>query len=74
MIDGMLLIPKLWFFIPSPLNGDIDVHVLGGQKDVYEGLCHAVPSRECAYNTAVSKIHPHPIPHNNTFALLMKWE
>ena len=73
-IDAILHIPKLWFFIPSPLQGDIDVHTLGGQKGTYEGLWHAIPSRDCAYGAAVNKIHPSPMPCDNTFALLMKRE
>ena len=46
MIDGMLHIPELQFFIPSPLDGDIEVRTLGGQKDANEGSWHAVPSRD----------------------------
>ena len=74
MIDGMLHIPRLQFFIPSPLDADIDVHALGGQKDAYEVLWHAIPSRDCAYSAAVNRIHPCPMQHDNTFALLMKRE
>ena len=73
MIDGKLHIPQLQFLIPSPLDGDVDVHALGGQKDAYEGFQHAIPSRDCAY-AAVNQAHPHPMLHDNTFALLMKRE
>ena len=66
-IDRMLHIPKLWVFISSPLDGDIDVHALGGQKDAYERLWHAIPSRDCAYCSAVNKIPPCPMPCDNTF-------
>ena len=39
----------------SLLDGDIDLHALGGQKDAYKGLWHAIPSRDCAYCAAVIK-------------------
>ena len=70
----MLHIPELWLFITSPLDSDFDVHALGGQEDPYEGLWHAIPSMDCAYSAAVNKIHPCPMLHDNTFALLMKRE
>ena len=74
MTDGMLHIPELWFFILAPLDCDGDVHALGGQKDVYEGLWYAVPNRDCAYYAAENQAHPCPMAHDNTFALLMKRE
>ena len=74
MTDRMLHIPKLQFSTPSALDGDIDVHALGSQKDACEGLWHAVPSRDCAHSAAEHKIHPCHMPHDNIFALLMKRE
>ena len=59
MIDRMLHIPKLNFFIPSPLDGDSDVHALRGQKHTYEGIWCGVLSRECAYHTTLPGSAPH---------------
>ena len=37
-INRMLHIPELNYFISSPLDGDINVHALCGQKHTYEGI------------------------------------
>ena len=50
------------------------VHAFGGLKDAYEGLWHAIPRRGCGYYAAVNQAHPCPMPHDNTFALMMKRE
>ena len=74
MIDGMLHIRVLLFFLPSPLDGDIDVHVWDGQNDAYEGLWDAVLSRDCACHAAVRQAHPHSMLIDNIFALLKERE
>ena len=62
------------FFIPSPLDCDIDVHVLGCQKHAYEGPLNVILSRDCMYDAAVMQAHPCPMLCDNSFALLTKRE
>ena len=68
----MLHIPKLNVFITSPLDSDIDVHALGGQKHTFEGIWNGILSRDCVYHTAVIGVHPHSMPLNNSFAILTR--
>ena len=70
--DGILHIPELNFFIPSPLDGVIDMHGLGGQKHTYQGIWDGILSGECVYHAAVLRVNPHPILLNNSFAILTK--
>ena len=57
-INGILHIPELNFFIPSPLDSDISIHALGGLKHTYEGIWHGILSRDCAYHaTVIGVIH-----------------
>ena len=71
-IDRMLIFLSFIFFITSLLDGDIDVHTLGGQKHTYEGIWHGIPSRECAYHAAVLRVHLQPMSLNNSFAIITK--
>ena len=70
----MLHIPELNVFIPSPLDGDINVYALGGQKPTHEGMWHGVPSRNCVYHTAGIRVHLHPMALDNSFAIITKRE
>ena len=63
---------ELQFFVPSLLDGDINVHALDGQKNAYEGLWYAVLSRDCAYHAEVMQAHRCPRLLDNSFALLIK--
>ena len=74
MSDGMLHTPELRFFIPSPLDSNVNIHGLGGQKHAYEGLWHNIPSRDCMYHATVMQAHLHPMLLDNSFALLTKKE